>query len=309
MNKIPTITLNNKNTMPMIGLGTYRTTGDECTTIKEGIEKGYRHIDTATLYENEAEIGKVLKEMILKGTIKREDIFITTKVWFTDLDNIKGTLQQSLNKLQLDYVDLYLIHWPVKVKSETKQPYKDEDFLPFDTIKIWKEMEELVDLKLTKSIGVSNFQISKLKTILEHCRIKPVCNQIEMNIHLQRKELVSFCQQHDIVIVCYRPLSANLTHESYKHMKNHCLEDKTVIELSTKYNKTPSQICLRFLIEMNCIPIPKSQNIKHIEDNFNIFNFKIEENDMKKLKECDLNLYTCGHFVFGTKTPEEFWNS
>ncbi|CAH1984034.1 unnamed protein product [Acanthoscelides obtectus] len=201
--------------MPIIGLGTWQATNDEELTsaLNHALEAGYRHIDTAYVYDNEKIIGKVLKEWISSGRLKREDLFITTKLPICGIheDRVEMFMKMSLENLQLDYVDLYLIHFPIGtnyIEGYSRTPNDKAVLEKSDHIAIWKKMEEQVDAGRTKAIGLSNFNKRQVEKVLKNARIKPASLQIELHVLLQQKELVEFCQSNGIVVVAYSPLGS-----------------------------------------------------------------------------------------------------
>ena len=190
-----TFKLNNGYLIPKLGLGTANQTTKQA--IIDGVLKaGYRHIDTASEYENEHIIGDALKECFAQG-VKRDELFISTKIWHTEINDVQGTIKGSLKRLGVEYVDLYMVHWPYHYYATPKKPMH----------KLWAEMEELVDQGLTKSIGVANFNVQLIWDLLTYCRIKPVCNQIELNPQCAQPELVRFLRAKDILPIAYTPIA------------------------------------------------------------------------------------------------------
>jgi len=285
---VPKLKFNNGYEIPVIGLGTFKALDNEVyDAVKCAIDIGYRHIDTAFFYGNEVEIGKAVREKINEGVIKREDIFITSKLWptFHSTEKVVKACKRSLDLLGLDYIDLYLIHWPFGLK------YIDEqNFIPKradgswettndDYVDVWKKMEECVQLGYVRSIGLSNFNSVQIKRVLDVAKIKPVMNQVECSLQINQKPLIQFCKQHNIVVSAYCPLAR--PEPSIK--KPQFLFDDKIMKIAQKYQKTPAQIALRYLIEIGAVPLPKSSNPKRIEDNLNIFNFKLLAEDIKNL--------------------------
>ncbi|KCZ77392.1 hypothetical protein H311_01597 [Anncaliia algerae PRA109] len=285
--------LNNKNQIPKIGLGTYKLNDQKILqkTIESAIEIGYRHIDTAYKYNNEEKIGIILKDMFHKNLIKRRELFITSKMWCTETEPLDA-LKESLKKLQLDYLDLYLIHFPVTFDlDEKKNPYFDNDGYyvtkEFEIEKIWSKMEELVGLGLVKSIGVSNFGINMLKRILKVCKIKPAVNQVEMHPYLQQKELFNFCKNNDIRIVAHSALGGSATK---KGNEPELLRDPILLKIAQKYEVCASKIILSWLIQKGICIIPKTTKLNHLRENF--FVIKLNENDIEEIE----NIKICYRF-------------
>lgn len=273
---------------PIVGLGTYRSQEDDCyRAVQTAIDVGYRHIDTALYYQNEKEIGRAVSKKIQEGVIERKDIFITSKLWntFHKPDLVEPALQQTLKNLQTDYVDLYLIHWPTAFKDGWDLSPKDESgkiiFSDADFIDTWKAMESLVEKGMAKSIGVSNFNKSQILKILECARIQPVNNQIEVHPYLNQQKLFQFCKLKNISVTAYRPLGG--PPEDPKSP----IHDKKIEELAQKYNKSPGQIMIKFLVQRGIITIPKSSNPERIKSNFEVFDFELRNEDMDILMSLD----------------------
>ncbi|TFF92074.1 MAG: aldo/keto reductase [Promethearchaeota archaeon] len=253
-----TYKLNNGVKIPVLGFGTWGLEGKTAiNATRWAIEIGYRLIDTAFIYGNEVEVGKAIKA----SEVLREEIFITTKVWQTDMRYKKTfkSFERSLKNLDIDYLDLFLIHWPREKRLET-----------------WRAMEKIYEEGKVKSIGVSNFTISNLKELLSHSEIIPVVNQVEFSPFLYQKDLLEFCHQHKIQLEAYSPLT-----------RANKLNNPVLKDISNKYKKTTAQILLRWALQHQIIAIPKSSSKEHIEENANIFDFIIEEADMKKLDRVD----------------------
>ncbi|XP_072390212.1 1,5-anhydro-D-fructose reductase-like [Diabrotica undecimpunctata] len=280
--------------MPTVGLGTWQAT-DEAELEKAlnvALEIGYRHIDTAAAYENEHIIGKVLNQWISAGKLKREDLFIVTKLPIRGIhrDRVERYLTESLKKLGLDYVDLYLIHFPIGIaETEGSIVFEKEDHLG-----VWKSMEKQVEAGRTKTIGLSNFTVSQIDNILKNCKIKPANNQVELHVFLQQRELVQFCQKNGISVTAYSPLG---TPGMNVFLKKLGIKEKTlvnilanpvVLDVAKKHNKSSAQVALRYLLQQNIIVIPKSVNPERLKSNFDIFNFNLDDEDMKKLNGLDV---------------------
>lgn len=242
-----TVKLNNGLELPTVGLGTYSESkkGDVEEAVKYAIDIGYRHFDSAWFYGNEDEVGRGIRAKIDSGVVKREDIFVTSKLWnnFHAKELVIPKLKESLQNFGLDYLDLYLIHWPLGFKEDSpllpkenhKSHYSDVDYL--DT---WRGMEEALKLGLTKSIGISNFNAEQIDRVLKNSSIKPVVNQVECNPNINQKKLTAFCKERDIVIVGYSPLSAA--------DDTLLLSNPKVVDIAKKHNKTPAQVILNYLV-------------------------------------------------------------
>ena len=255
-------TLNNGIEMPLVGLGTYDIYGEEAVmAVKTALEIGYRLIDTAEMYENEKQIGKAIKE----SEVPREDIFVTTKVNNTSqgYDTTLSAFDKSLELLDLEYVDLYLIHWPIKGKRK----------------ETWKAIEKIYASGRAKSIGTGNYLLPFLKELEEYAEIVPAVNQIEFSPYLNMKDDLAYCQLKEIQLQAYTPLS-----------RGKRFDDPKLLALAKKYEKTPAQLILRWAIQQEISSIPKSANTIRIKENFNIFNFNIEESDILKMNQFDEHL-------------------
>lgn len=261
--KVPVMKMNDGNTIPQFGFGVYCIEDhDECVKyVLEALKNGYRHIDTAQIYKNEQAVGEAIK----KSGIPREEIYITTKVWIDNfgIDETKKSVEDSLKKLDLEYIDLVLLHYNLK-----------------DYTSAWKSLETLKEEGKIKSIGISNFEIKDIMKILDICKYKPVVNQIECNPYISQDKLRSFCHENDILVEAWGPLG----HGNQKLINNSLID-----KLSNKYNKTTVQIILRWHIQKNNIVFPKSIDEKHIKENIDIFDFNISEDDMKLIDNLNKN--------------------
>lgn len=263
---VPSLKLNNGQSIPQIGLGLWKNKKEqECKdSVKVALDVGYRHFDSAQAYKNE----KFLGEAIKTSGIKRQDLFITTKIWNGNLDgnDIIPSFEESLQKLQIDYVDLLLIHFPV---TEYRRP-------------AWRKMAEIYKTGRAKSVGVSNYMINHLKELLSESELKPAVNQIELHVFLQQPELVKFCQQNDILVEAYSPLA-----------HGESLGDPVLAKIAKKHDKTPPQVMIRWCIEIGTVPLPKSVHPDYIKSNIEVFDFKLDDQDMAEIAKLERNLRTC----------------
>jgi len=259
------ITLNNGIKIPIIGYGTYQAkSGNEAYNgVRDALDFGYKHIDTAAIYGNEQDVGRALKD----SSIERDSIFVTTKLWNSDqgYESALKAFDKSRKKLDLDYIDLYLIHWP---QSNTR-------------LKSWEALEKLYSENKIKAIGVSNFTIIHLKELLDNYDIVPTLNQVEFSPFLNQKELHTFCKDNNIEIEAYSPL-----------VKAQKFGNKTLSNIAKKNNKTEAQILLRWNIELNMITLPKSVTSTRIKENINIFDFQLSNEDMSTLEKLNENYRT-----------------
>ena len=261
-----TTTLHNGVKMPWFGIGVFKVEeGPELVNaVKSAIKHGYRSIDTAAIYENEEGVGQAIREGIKEASIPREELFITSKVWNSDLgyESTIAAYETSLKKLDLEYLDLYLIHWPVEGK------YKEA----------WRALETLYKEGRVKAIGVSNFQVHHLEDLMNDAEIKPMVNQVEYHPRLTQKEIQAFCQDHGIQLEAWSPL-----------MQGQLLDNLVLQEIANKYNKTIAQVILRWDLQNGVVTIPKSTKEHRIVENSTIFDFELTKEEMQRINELNQN--------------------
>ncbi|WP_242243225.1 aldo/keto reductase [Bacillus cereus group sp. BfR-BA-01309] len=261
-----TTTLHNGVEMPWFGLGVFKVEdGPELVeAVKSAIKAGYRSIDTAAIYGNEKAVGEGIRAGIKEAGISREDLFITSKVWNSDqgYETTLAAYEESLKKLELDYLDLYLVHWPVEGK------YKES----------WRALETLYKEERVRAIGVSNFQIHHLQDVLTGAEMKPMINQVEYHPRLTQKELQAFCKEQGIQMEAWSPL-----------MQGQLLDNETLQEIAHKYGKTTAQIILRWDLQNEVVTIPKSTKEHRIVANADIFNFELTKEDVEKIDALNEN--------------------
>lgn len=296
------VKLNDGHLMPVLGLGTLVSEGvpkskaGEATRV--AIEVGYRHIDAAYVYENEEEVGSALREKIADGTVKREELFYTTKLWATFFrpELVRPALERSLKKLWLDYVDLFIIHVPITMKpGEELLPKDASGKVIFDTVDLrdtWAALEKCKDAGLTKSIGVSNFNHKQLEMILNKpgLKYKPVCNQVECHPYLNQSKLLEFCKSKDIVLVAYSALGSQRNSKWVEESNPYLLEDPVLNAIAKKHNRSPAQVALRYQLQRGVVVLAKSFNEQRIKENFQVFDFELPPEDMKTIDGLNQNL-------------------
>lgn len=253
--------LSNGVKMPNLAFGTFKVNeGDDVQVILDAIEAGYRHFDTAAFYNTEEALGKAIK----KSGIPREEFFVTTKVWKTCMgyEGAKKSFEESLEKLDMDYVDLLLVHWP--------RPDEESDWKKLD-IETWKAFEEIYKEGRAKAIGVSNFLNHHMQNILDNCEVVPMVNQIEFHPGYIQKDVVDFDKEHGIVVEAWSPLG-----------RERVFKDELLNKLAEKYGKSVAQVCLAFALQMDVVPLPKSSSVERMKQNVDI-DFELEEEDFEKI--------------------------
>jgi len=284
MKNFQNITLNNGATITHVGLGTANLE-NPALSVYEGIKIGVRLIDTAPIYNNEKEVGQGIKRAIDEGLVKREDLFIITKIWPTEEDS-EEKIMKSLIALGLEYVDLYLIHWLVPAYDSNTRKFKK-----ISMIKLWSEMETFVEKKLTKSIGVSNVTSQLLIELINTSKILPVVNEIEMNPYLDQFELKQILDLYNIKVIAYNSfVKGPYVKEESKY---NIFDEEIIINLSKKYQKSKGQIILSWAINQGMIVIPKANSLERINENLNSQHILLSEDDIKEISKLNKNKRFC----------------
>ena len=283
---LPKFFLFDNSKVPSIGIGTAFMTSDIADVIYSSIKDGTRLIDTASRYGSEEGVGKGIKRAIEEGIVKREDLFITTKLGKHEMTEAEEAIKRSLKTLQLDYIDLYLLHWPKFFNYNEKG--EKTHLMPMH--KIWPIMESFVQKGYTKHIGVSNYNVQSLLNLLSFCKIKPFVNEVEFHPYLYQKKLSDFCKREKIIIFGYNPLvkgsyCAKTADEEHRNL----LGEELIINLSKKYNKTVGQIVLNWSISRNVIPIPMTSNPHRMKENLGSIEFVLEKEELEKIDALNRN--------------------
>ena len=252
------VSLVNGKKLPVLGLGVWKMAeGSETEdAVTWALQAGYRHIDTARLYANEKSVGNAVRKFMADTGTSREDIFITTKLWPSDYFTPEKGFAESLAKLDLEYIDLYLIHWPLPIMPKN----------------IWQTLEKMYEKGLAKSIGVSNYNESEIEKILTYASVAPMVNQVEFNPANYDLNLLKYCNEKNIIIEAYSPLG-----------QGGLVKNKMVVEVAQKYNKSPAQLLIRWALQHGTVVLPKSSNQERIKQNTEVFDFSISETDMQTL--------------------------
>ncbi|MFL1895260.1 aldo/keto reductase [Aquimarina sp. 2-A2] len=305
----------NNDEMPIVGLGTFRSAPNEVyNAVLSAIKIGYRHIDCAAAYGNEKEVGNAITEAIKQGLVTREELWVTSKLWNASHgeDNVISALNRTLKDLQLAYLDLYLIHWPVALKKGTEMPEKPSDFIPLSEVPLsstWKGMETALEKGLTSHIGVSNFNKNHMKEIMEHAIHIPEVNQVEMHPFLQQNDLLQFAKEHNIHTTAYAPIGSGHNDNDELNL----LKNKVINNIATANNMTAAQVALAWNIQRGVSVIPKSVNPTRLQENFNTGTFKLSEDDMQRIQTLDKNhRFVDGKFwevENGPYTADSIWNA
>lgn len=314
-----TLEFKNKDKMPAFGLGTWKSEpGEVYDAVRTAIREGYRHIDCAPAYGNEKEIGKALTECIDEGIVTRDEVWLTSKLWNTDhlKEDVLPALKRTLTDLQVDYLDLFLIHWPVALKPGVGFPKGSDDFLSPEEAPIsatWKEMEKAVNAGLIRHIGVSNFGIKRLEELMAHSAIKPEMNQIECHPYLHQTELVDFCHKNGIHVTAYSPLGSPDRPDQFKAPNEPSLLKNPVIEaLAKEKGYNPGQILMSWALHRGLSVIPKSVNPGRIAENLKAESIELSGDDMDRIHTLEKGFrYVTGSFWVsdgGPYTMDNIWD-
>ncbi|CAL5027223.1 unnamed protein product [Urochloa decumbens] len=291
----------NARPMPAVGMGTAafpHVPETAKAAVLAAIEVGYRHFDTAYMYGTEKPLGEAVAEAVRRGLVaSREEVFVTSKLWCTQNhpDLVLPSLRETLKNLQMEYVDLYLIHWPVAVKpGPPSLPNKKEDAVPFDIEGVWRAMEECQRLGLAKAIGVSNFTTKHLDKLLAVAKIPPAVNQVELNPVWQQRTLRAYCAEKGIHVAAYSPLGG----QNWDGTGNAVLESEVLAGIAKARGKTVAQVALRWIYEQGVTPIVKSYNKERLKQNLEIFDWELTDEDHQKISRIPQLKIIKGHGLF-----------
>ncbi|XP_065344139.1 aldo-keto reductase family 1 member B1-like [Cloeon dipterum] len=290
--EIPSVKLLDGTSIPVLGLGTWESKpGEVKTAVDAAISAGYRHIDCSPTYGNEAEVGDAIAAKIKDGSVTRDQMYIVSKLWQTyhEPDDVEEGLRATLKNLQVEYLDLYLMHFPIGFKQQSGLvPAHDANnqiiTTDRDYLDTWKAMEKLVEKKLVRSIGVSNFNEEQVDRILANCTIKPVTNQVECHPYFNQKSLSEHCAKRGVIVTGYSPF-ARPSRSWVGPDEPILLEDPALVAIAKKYNKTVANILLRYQIDCGHITIPKTVSPERMKQNKQIFDFKLDPSDISEIEK------------------------
>ncbi|GJP37658.1 hypothetical protein CLOM_g10066 [Closterium sp. NIES-68] len=305
---VPAIRLSSGYDMPVVGMGVWRADkGRLGALIKEAVRLGYRHFDCAADYGNEAEVGEALSAVLAEGAVRREELFVTSKLWNSDHAHVRAACEQSIKDLRVGYLDLYLVHFPIATKhtgiGSTSSAMAADGMLDMDISvplhTVWSHMEALVADGLVRSIGISNYDVYLTRDCLAYAsRVKPAVNQVETHPYFQRPSLLQFCSKFGVTVTAHTPLGGGAANEELFHSKSP-LSDPLVLELAEKHKKTAAQVVLRWGTQRNTVVIPKSNREDRLAENIAIFDFELDADDMKRMEALDAKARS--------NNPASFW--
>ena len=288
------LSLPDGSTMPALGLGTWNSEpGEVYHAVTEALLMGYRHIDCAFIYGNEVEIGEAFRDVFQKGIVDRKEVWITSKLWNDShgLDDVQPALEKSLKNLQLDYLDLYLVHWPVAIKKGLNRPDSGDDMISLEEIPLaetWRGMETVARKGLCRFIGVSNYSVAKLQALLKHADVKPLMNQVEMHPYLQQPALLDFCDSNGMYLTAYSPLGSPNRPTALK-VENEpvLLKDPVILEIASNHSVNPAQILISWALHRTTSVIPKSVNPVRLKQNLGAIDVRLTTDDMDAINSLD----------------------
>ncbi len=306
-----TLRFENGDQMPILGLGTWKSEPNEVyEAVKEAVRMGYRHIDCSPIYANESEIGQALSACFEDGTVTRDQMWITSKLWNDShaTDDVQPALEKTLANLQLDHLDLYLIHWPVVFKKGVSFAQSPEDMIALEDLPVsetWEGLEAAVDSGGCRHIGVSNFSVAKLESLIGAARVKPEVNQIELHPYLQQLSMLDFCRQAGVLITAYSPLGSQDRPDEIKaEAEPILLEDPTLAAIAERHGATPAQVLISWSMQRGIAVIPKSVNPARMKQNLAATEVSLSEEDVQEIAGLDrARRYLAGDFFAFEGSP------
>lgn len=314
-----TISFKNGDQMPILGLGTWKSKpGEVRQAVFCAIQAGYRHLDCAAIYLNEREVGQGIADALAEGLVKRQDLFVTSKLWNNAhrFEDVRPALEKSLNDLRLDYLDLYLVHWPIAYKPGVEFATQREEYYTYQDVPLsqtWAAMQDQKISGLTRHIGVSNFNQAKLSELFDLPGEGPEMNQVEMHPFLPQDELVAFCRANGLLLTAYSPLGSPDS-RGERHLQDpKLLENEVVLQIAGKYGVSCGQVLIAWSIARSIAVIPKSVNQARIVENFAAGSLVLDADDLAKLQAIgQVHRFVDGSFFTGPKSPyqmSDLWDS
>lgn len=309
------LTLRDETKMPALGLGTWKSKpGEVYDAVRAAIEIGYRHLDCAWIYGNEHEVGRAIEDAIDAGEVERDELWVTSKLW-NDAhlpEHVEPAIEETLDNLRLDYLDLYLIHWPIAFRRGTEFPEGPDDFVTLDEAPLeetWKAMSELKEKGLTRQIGLSNMGPERIEKLSEVGQ-PPAVLQVESHPHLQQRDLLDFCDERDIVFTAYSPLGST-DRQNRRPDEPPLLEHEAIRDIADEVDASPAQVLIAWALERGTSTIPKSVTRSHIADNFAALGVELSDEHMERIAQLDKGYrYLHGEFFCGEDSPyeaDEIW--